>query len=48
MEVVEHEEENIEVLELDILEAMRMIECGEIKDGKTIMLLQYIRLNNIL
>ncbi|MDP3393019.1 GDP-mannose pyrophosphatase NudK [Sediminibacterium sp.] len=45
---VEHEEENIEVLELDIMQAMRMIESGEIKDGKTIMLLQYIKLNNIL
>ncbi|NJL77470.1 MAG: GDP-mannose pyrophosphatase NudK [Saprospiraceae bacterium] len=45
---VEHEEENIEVLELAIDQAMKMIETGEIKDGKTIMLLQYIRLNNIL
>lgn len=45
---VEHEEENIEILELDISQAMKMIESGEIKDGKTIMLLQYIRLNNIL
>lgn len=45
---VEHEEENIEVLELDISQAMRMIESGEIKDGKTIILLQYIKLNNIL
>lgn len=45
---LEHEEENIEVLELKIDEAMKMIEIGEIKDGKTIMLLQYIKLNNIL
>lgn len=45
---VEHEEENIEVLELDIQKAMEMIDKGEIKDGKTIMLLQYIRLHNIL
>lgn len=45
---VDHEEENIEVLELDIDKAMNMIENGEIKDGKTIMLLQYIRLKNIL
>jgi len=45
---VAHEEENIEVLELTIDEAMKMIERGEIKDAKTIMLLQYIRLNNIL
>jgi GDP-mannose pyrophosphatase NudK len=45
---VEHEEENIEVLEFDIEKAMKMIKSGEIKDGKTIMLLQYIKLNNIL
>jgi GDP-mannose pyrophosphatase NudK len=45
---VEHEEENIEVLELDINDVMKMVETGEIKDGKTIMLLQYIKLNNIL
>ena len=45
---VEHEEENIEVLEINIESAMQMIDNGEIKDGKTIMLLQYIKLNNIL
>jgi nudix-type nucleoside diphosphatase (YffH/AdpP family) len=45
---LEHEEENIEVLEIDFDRAMKMIENGEIKDGKTIMLLQYIKLNNIL
>ncbi len=36
---LEHEEENIEVLEIKIETAMQMIESGEIKDGKTIMLL---------
>jgi GDP-mannose pyrophosphatase NudK len=45
---VEYEEENIEVLELDFVITMKMIDNGEIKDGKTIMLLQYIKLNNIL
>jgi GDP-mannose pyrophosphatase NudK len=45
---VEHEEENIEVLELDIDRAMEMINEGEIRDAKTIMLLQYIKLYNIL
>jgi GDP-mannose pyrophosphatase NudK len=45
---VEHEEENIEVLEMEIDKAMKMIETGEIKDGKTIMLLQYVKLNKIL
>src|SRR6185312_3228203 len=41
---LEHEEENIEVLEINIDEGMKMIEEGEIKDAKTIMLLQYIKL----
>ena len=45
---IEHEQENIEVLEFDIDTAMSMIQSGEIKDGKTIMLLQYIKLNQIL
>jgi nudix-type nucleoside diphosphatase (YffH/AdpP family) len=45
---VAHEEENIEVLEIDIDRAMNMINTGEIKDGKTIMLLQYVKLNNII
>lgn len=45
---IEQEEENIEVLELDFSEAMKMIENGQIKDAKTIMLLQYLKLNNIL
>ena len=45
---VEYEEENIEVLEISIERAIKMIDNGEIKDGKTIMLLQYIKLKNIL
>jgi GDP-mannose pyrophosphatase NudK len=45
---VEHEEENIEVLEMGINKAMQMIETGEIKDGKTIMLLQYVKLHNLI
>lgn len=45
---VEHEQENIEVLELPIQEAIEMIGNGGIKDGKTIMLLQYIKLHDIL
>lgn len=45
---LDHEEENIEVLEIDITEAMEMVANGEIKDAKTIMLLQYIKLHNIL
>lgn len=39
------ETENIEVLELDFEKAMNMITTGEIKDAKTIMLLQYAKLN---
>ena len=45
---IEHEQENIEVLELPVAKAMEMISTGEIKDGKTIMLLQYIKLHNLL
>lgn len=44
----EHEQENIEVLELPFDKALKMIETGEIKDGKTIMLLQYAKLNRLL
>lgn len=41
-------EEDIEVLEPGIEEAMKMIKTGEIKDAKTIMLLQYLKLHAIL
>lgn len=42
-----HEQENIEVLELSVDQAMAMVDNGDIKDGKTIMLLQYIKLHQI-
>jgi GDP-mannose pyrophosphatase NudK len=45
---IEEEEENIEVLELDFQKALAMIDSGEIKDGKTIMLIQHLRLKNIM
>jgi nudix-type nucleoside diphosphatase (YffH/AdpP family) len=45
---VAHEQENIEVLELNFENAFNMIATGEIKDAKTILLLQYIKLQNIL
>ena len=45
---VETEQEEIEVLELTIDDALAMIEQGEIQDAKTIMLLQYVRLHGIL
>ena len=41
------ETENIEVLELDFNEAMKMVASGEIKDAKTIMLLQHAKLNSL-
>lgn len=44
----EGEEENIEVLEFTIDQAMNMVDNGEIKDAKTIILLQHIKLQNIL
>lgn len=43
-----HEEENIEVLEFSIEDAINAITSGTIKDAKTIMLLQYLKLNGIL
>ena len=45
---VEAENENIEVLELPFSKAYNMISTGEIRDGKTIMLLQYAKLHNLL
>lgn len=43
----DHEQENIEVLEIPVDEAYGMIETGEIKDAKTVLLLQYVKLNNL-
>jgi GDP-mannose pyrophosphatase NudK len=45
---IDHEQEDIEVLELPIDQAMTMIKTGEIKDGKTIMLLQHVQLSGVL
>ncbi len=45
---LEDEGENIEVLQLTFDETLSMIDNGEIKDAKTIMLLQHLRLKNIL
>ncbi|QEM10203.1 GDP-mannose pyrophosphatase NudK [Mucilaginibacter rubeus] len=42
-----HENENIEVLELPFSQALQMMQTGEIKDGKTIMLLQYAQLASL-
>lgn len=45
---VADEQENIEVLEFDFDEAYNKIASGEIKDAKTIMLLQYAKINGLL
>lgn len=45
---LEHEEENIDVLEMTFNEAYAMIESGEIIDAKTIMLLQYAKIHNLI
>ncbi|MDM1554712.1 MULTISPECIES: GDP-mannose pyrophosphatase NudK [Chryseobacterium] len=45
---LEEEGEHIEVLELSFDEVLRMIDTGEIKDAKTIMLLQHLRIKGIL
>lgn len=44
---VAHEEENIEVLEIPFAQAYAMIATGEIKDAKTIMLLQYAKIHQL-
>lgn len=45
---LEHEQEHIEVMEIPFDHALHMISTGEIRDAKTIMLLQYLRLHHIL
>lgn len=42
---LDEEEEDIEVLEYPFEEAYGMMQNGTIRDGKTIMLLQYLKLN---
>lgn len=41
------EQEHIEVMELPFDEAFTMIGTGEIKDAKTVMLLQYAKINKL-
>jgi GDP-mannose pyrophosphatase NudK len=41
------DEEDIDVLELPLSQAMRMITQGEIADGKTIMLLQHLHIQQM-
>ena len=45
---VAHEEENIEVLEMRFEKAYAMIESGEIQDAKSIILLQYAKIQGLL
>jgi GDP-mannose pyrophosphatase NudK len=45
---LETEHENIDVLEMPFTDALSMIQSGEIRDAKTIMLLQYAQINNLL
>ncbi|MCE7068322.1 GDP-mannose pyrophosphatase NudK [Dyadobacter sp. CY326] len=44
----EHEQENIEVMELNFDDSLAMVKSGEIRDAKTIMLLQYAQINLLL
>jgi nudix-type nucleoside diphosphatase (YffH/AdpP family) len=44
---LEHEQEEIEVIEMPFVEAYNKIATGEIKDAKTILLLQYAQINNL-
>jgi len=45
---LQEEGENIEVLEINIEKALEMIDSGEIRDAKTIMLIQHVRIKNLL
>ncbi len=41
------EEEDIEVMEISFATAMSMVQNGEIRDGKTVILLQYAQINGL-
>jgi GDP-mannose pyrophosphatase NudK len=45
---LEHEQEEIEVIEMPFATAYNMIATAEIKDAKTILLLQYAKINNLI
>jgi len=44
---LQEETENIEVMEIPFAKAVEMVKTGEIKDAKTIMLLQYAQINRL-
>ncbi len=43
----DHDQENIEVIELPFEQALQLIATGEIRDGKTILLLQYAQIHQL-
>lgn len=45
---LKEEQEHVEVLEMSFDDAMLMLKAGDIKDAKTIMLLQYANMNRLL
>lgn len=45
---LEEENENIENIELSFSEALEMVKNGKIRDAKTILLLQYAQINNLI
>ena len=45
---LEAEQENIEVLEMKFPEALKLFYAGEIKDAKTIILLQHALIHKLL
>ncbi|MDY1035977.1 GDP-mannose pyrophosphatase NudK [Enterobacteriaceae bacterium RIT714] len=42
------EDEAIDVLEIPFTQALEMVKTGEIKDGKTLILLQYLQLSGLM
>nr|WP_318362755.1 GDP-mannose pyrophosphatase NudK [Enterobacter sp.] len=42
------EDEDIEVLEIPFAEALAMVQRGEIRDGKTVILLQYLQVSGLM
>ncbi|EFV9898420.1 TPA: hypothetical protein ACSBI8_000197 [Shigella sonnei] len=42
------EDEDIEVLELPFSQALEMIKTGEIRDGKTVLLLNYLQTSHLM
>lgn len=43
----ESEQENIKILEITLTEALSMMETGEIKDAKTLILLHYAAIQKL-